>query len=148
MAEGGSASPALSLSRADGWVLLLTDGGMMATILIVEDQEDMRKLYQAILEPMGHDVLIASQGVEGLHGLKKHPDLVLLDLSMPTASGDVVLGFIRSTAELADVRVLVISAHPDAESIAEKLEADAFLQKPASVKEIMETVNRLLESPG
>ena len=66
----------------------------MAHILIVEDQEEVRNLFKLMLEREGHYIEVATQGVEGLHGLKAHPDLVILDINMPVASGDVVLGFI------------------------------------------------------
>jgi CheY-like chemotaxis protein len=117
----------------------------MAAVLIIEDQMDLRNLFKMVVEQMGHTVSAVQNGVEGLHGLKAHPDLVILDLSMPVASGDVVLGFIRSTPELARTRVMIISAHPNAESVARDLGADLCLPKPVSVHQIMDGVNSLLE---
>ena len=117
----------------------------MARVLVVEDNQPMREMYKTLLEAMGHAVLLARDGVEGLHGLKSAPpDLVLLDLSMPVASGDVVLGFIRSTPELAATRVVIISALPEAETLARQLEADACLMKPVELDDLRATVNRLL----
>ncbi len=119
----------------------------MAAVLIIEDQQELREIYRLMLAQMGHQVAVAPTGVEGLHQLKNHPDLVILDLSMPMASGDVVLGFIRSTPELAGTRVLVVSAHPNAETLAEQLGADACLRKPVEFQEMAKTVNALLQ-PG
>jgi CheY-like chemotaxis protein len=118
----------------------------MAKVLIIEDQKELRDMYQLMLEQMGHEVATAVDGVQGLHELKASPDLVLLDLSMPTASGDVVLGFIRSTPELEHLRVVVISAHPDADTIAAELGADACLKKPVSLNDITRTVEALIGS--
>jgi len=67
---------------------------------------------------------------------------------MPIASGDVVLGFIRSTPEIARTRVLVISAHPEAHTLARQLEADACLMKPVGMDQVTEMVDRLLAEPA
>lgn len=116
----------------------------MANVLIVEDQEDLLTLFKIMLEQLGHHVEVARHGVEGLHQLKNRPDLVILDLSMPLAAGDVVLGFIRSTPELAATKVLIISAHPNAERLAEELGADACLMKPVDMTSVSGAVNALL----
>jgi len=84
-------------------------------------------------------------GVEALYAVKHyHPDLIILDLMMPMASGDLVLGFIRSTDELKKIPVLVVSAHHDIESLAQQYEADGFLKKPASMEDFRMAVNMLL----
>lgn len=116
----------------------------MAHILIVEDQEEVRNLFKLMLEQKGHHIEIATQGVEGLQQLKAQPDLVILDINMPIASGDLVLGFIRSTPELQNIKVVVVSAYPEAPKIAEQLGADACLMKPIEMDEMHEIVNRLL----
>lgn len=116
----------------------------MANILIVEDQDDIRELFRSMLEHSGHTVEVAQHGLEGMQQLKKHPDLVLLDLSMPMVSGDAVLGFIRSTPEMAQTKVLVVSALPKARLIAEQLNADACLTKPVSFDQLITTINDLL----
>ncbi len=116
----------------------------MANVLVVEDHADMRDIYKTLLERMGHHVEIARDGVEGLNQLRGRPDLVILDLSMPLASGDIVLGFIRSTPELSRVKVVIISALPNAEKLAEQLRADACLAKPVELAEVRRTVERLL----
>lgn len=117
----------------------------MAVILIIEDHQDMREMFKMLLEHMGHQVEVAREGVEGLHQLQRHPDLVLLDLSMPVASGDVVLGYIRSTPDLANTKVLVISALPNADAIAAQLGADACLKKPVDLTDVRRVVNQLLD---
>lgn len=116
----------------------------MANILVIEDQAELRVLYELMLQQVGHTVVTAKDGVDGLHRLKELPDLVILDLSMPVASGDVVLGFMRSTPELEKIPVLIISALPKAEKIAQQLGADACLQKPVNLDTITSTIDRLL----
>jgi DNA-binding response OmpR family regulator len=63
---------------------------------------------------------------------------------MPTASGDLVLGFMRSTDELKDIPVLVVSAHHHVEKLAREYEADSWLRKPVGVEEFRNAVQGLL----
>ncbi len=117
----------------------------MATILIVEDDLELQDLLTRVLTRMGHEVLGSPDGLDALYRLRDvQPDLVILDLMMPVAAGDAVLGWIRSTKKLKDLRVLVVSAHPHAERIATQLEADHFLKKPVDMHTFREAVNALL----
>ncbi len=103
----------------------------MATILIIEDAEELRQMLCTYVSQLHYDVYEASDGLEGIKMAQAvKPDLILLDLMMPVASGDLALGFIRSTKGLEKTPVIVISAHPNASRIAEQLEANAYLKKP------------------
>jgi CheY-like chemotaxis protein len=118
----------------------------MALILLVDDDEEIRRLWEAYLIPMGHEVLHANNGLEALHlAMAKRPELAILDLMMPVASGDLVLGFFRSTEALKKTAVLVVSAHYNVASLAAQYEADGYLQKPVSVLEFRDKVNELLQ---
>ena len=120
-------------------------GGNMATILIVEDDAELQKMLQVLLERQGHTVVGSPNGVDALYQASfVKPDLIILDLMMPWAAGDAVLGFVRSTNELKNTRVLVVSAHPDGASLAKQLEADGFLSKPVDLAHFYDYVNRLL----
>lgn len=116
----------------------------MALILVVEDQMELRQMFAMMLQHLGHEVIEAADGSAGLNQLRLKPDLVILDLSMPVASGDIVLGYIKSTPDLAHTRVVVVSAHPNAEAIARQLGADGFLGKPVSLDQITEAVDAAL----
>jgi DNA-binding response OmpR family regulator len=117
----------------------------MATILIVEDDKEMQDLFQIVLSRRGYEVYLSPNGVDALHQASQFkPDLILLDLMMPWASGDAVLGFIRSTDQLKSTRVLIVSAHPNGEQIAQQLEADGFLAKPVDMRTLASYVDRLL----
>jgi CheY-like chemotaxis protein len=115
------------------------------TILLVEDDAELRKLWELYLTPLGYEVTHAVNGLEALYQAKfQPPDMVVLDLMMPMASGDLVLGFMRSTDELKDIPVLVVSAHPNVEKLAIHYEADAWLRKPVGVEEFRNAVQKLL----
>jgi len=117
----------------------------MATILIVEDDQELQTLMQLVLKRLGHEVYSSLNGVDALYQTSHYkPDLVILDLMMPWASGDAVLGFIRSTENLKKTRVLVISAHPNGAELAHQLDADGFLAKPVDMDMFTRSVARLL----
>ncbi len=118
----------------------------MARVLVVEDAEDIRLLMGDLLEVMGHTVTQAIDGLEAVRSaLSDMPDLIILDLMMPTASGDSALRFIRGTPKLAKIPILIVSAHPDVRHIATSLGADAWLAKPVEVGSLRTTINELLK---
>lgn len=118
----------------------------MAVVLIVEDDPELRKLWEIFLKQMGHEVHQAVDGLEALYQARFYnPDLIVLDLMMPTASGDLVLGFVRSTAQLKKTPVLVVSAVHNIANLAEQYEADGFLKKPFGMEEFRKAVQAMLE---
>jgi CheY-like chemotaxis protein len=117
----------------------------MAHVLVVEDADDIRLLLVDLLDVMGHTVTEVTDGLSAVRvALSKNPDLVILDLMMPTASGDSALQFIRGTPELVDLPVLVLSAHVDVQAIATRHGADAWMSKPVEIKALREKINELL----
>lgn len=118
----------------------------MTTILIVEDDEDTQDMLAFLLTREGYEVHRSPNGVDALYRASAFkPDLIVLDLMMPYAAGDAVLGFIRSTQELKGTPVLVVSAHPKGAELATQLEADGFIAKPVDVRTFAQHVARLLE---
>jgi CheY-like chemotaxis protein len=121
----------------------------MAKILLVDDEPDMLDVWMLFLRHSGHDVMKATDGLEALDIAHTFfPDLIILDLMMPTASGDMVLGIVRSTPTLVDTKVLVVSAHPNGAQLADDLGADGFLAKPVHLDQFQGEVKRMLENTG
>jgi DNA-binding response OmpR family regulator len=117
----------------------------MATILLVEDDTELVKMLQLGLKRLGHEIISSANGLDAMvQATYTKPDLIILDLMMPWASGDAVLGFVRSTEALKATRVLVMSAHPNGARIAEQLQADCFLAKPVDLGILRENIERLL----
>jgi threonine synthase len=81
-------------------------------IAIIEDDPDARRLLRRVLQARGeYQIFEASGGREGLEIVQQHhPDLVLLDLMMPGVDGFEVMETIRSDKDLADTRIIVITA--------------------------------------
>src|SRR5258706_15557380 len=118
----------------------------MAIILVAEDHADARLLMRDILEGMGHDVVEAGDGLEGVKlALTESPDLIILDLMMPTASGDSALRFMRGTPGLETIPILVVSAHPDIARIATENGATGWVAKPVRIDELTHKIEALLE---
>ncbi len=122
---------------------------MSSVILLVEDDDELRHLWELYLRPLGVDVHHAQDGLQALYQAQAHlPDLVVLDLMMPTASGDLVLGFLRSTDSLKNIPVLIVSAHQNIAALAQQYDADGYLQKPVSMDEFREAVLRMINPQG
>jgi two-component system alkaline phosphatase synthesis response regulator PhoP len=121
----------------------------MSGILLVDDDEEMRRLWEIALTPMQLPIYHAENGVEALYQARQYqPDLVILDLMMPMASGDLVLGFLRSTDELKKTYVLVVSAHHNIAALAQQYEADGYLAKPVMLDDLRSAVRQLLGQPA
>ena len=87
---------------------------MPKTVLIVEDYEDTRELIKFMLEVLGLDVLEAADGQQAVDCTKtKHPDLILMDISMPVMDGIVATRIIRTLVDAggANVPIVCLTAH-------------------------------------
>jgi CheY-like chemotaxis protein len=110
-------------------------------ILVIEDDSDQRAVMVEALARDGHNVEDASDGVEGLQCAREHrPDLILLDLMMPTMDGWAFLEEQRRDPRLADIPVVLVSGCPEEEC--EDLEADAYLRKAYDLDEVLDFVAR------
>jgi DNA-binding response OmpR family regulator len=117
----------------------------MASLLVIEDDAGLANLMALALEKRGHQVYIAANGVEALYQVNAYrPELIVLDLMMPLASGEAVLEHIRQRPDLRETRVLIVSALPTAYQLAEQLGADGVLQKPVDMAVFLAQVEELL----
>jgi len=115
------------------------------TILIVDDDTDIRELIQIALEEWGYQVVSAADGNAGVAlALTDRPDLVILDMMMPRVSGFAVLQRLRQQHRL-DVPVIMLSGieSDHQRDYAELLGADLFLKKPIRPLELLQSVRRL-----
>ena len=108
----------------------------MAKILIVEDNEMNMRLFSDLLKTKGHDVTECLEGTEALKLTKSiKPDLILMAIQMPKISGLAVTAQIRETPEIANSRIVAISAFAmkgDEEKIL-AAGCDAYISKPISI---------------
>jgi chemosensory pili system protein ChpA (sensor histidine kinase/response regulator) len=121
----------------------------MRTVLLVEDTNEQRNLVAFFLELNGYQVVVASDGIEGLaEARKSRPDLIMLDLGMPKMDGFQMMAELRADAALKDIPIVVISAwaSPKHRERAEAAGADAFITKPFELSDILAAVQKFLPS--
>jgi two-component system KDP operon response regulator KdpE len=115
-----------------------------ATILVIDDEVQMRRLLRRILEEQGHKVLAVDTGVEGLaHAGTDRPDVIVLDLGLPDMDGVEVLKELRSRSS---VPILILSVRDAEETIVKALDggADDYLTKPFRTGELLARIRALL----
>jgi DNA-binding response OmpR family regulator len=119
-------------------------------VLIAEDEEAILASLEFVVRGAGHEARCARDGEEALAALAEwRPDLVLLDVMLPRASGLEVCAAIRADPRLAATRVLMLSARGASGDVARGLAAgaDGYVVKPFSTRELAERV-RMLLGPG
>ena len=120
----------------------------MATILLVEDDNNLREIYEARLAAEGYTIVAAQNGEEALVLAKqKRPDLIISDVMMPRISGYEMLDILRNTDELRDTKVIMLTALGQAEDKdrAGKLGADKYLVKSqVTLEDIVNSAKALL----
>jgi DNA-binding NtrC family response regulator len=122
----------------------------MARILVIDDQESIRRVVRRALEGDGHEVMDASDGEMGMRVLERHgADVVITDIFMPGQDGIVTLREIRK--KFPSLKVIVISGGDstgmlDLRKDAELLGAMKSLPKPFTTHEIVDLVRSVLES--
>ena len=97
------------------------------------------------------ELIEASDGEQALEAIIQHqPDLVILDVMMPTLSGWELCKYIRGKAELEHIKVLMLTAigRTVNEMTSPLYGADAHMDKPFDIQEVLETVRTLLDSPA
>ena len=120
--------------------------GARATILVVDDEEIIRTLFKETLEELGHTVMVAETGSEGLELVKQRDfDLVFLDLKMPGMVGDELFGRIKAIKP--GLPVTIITGYPDSGMMARALAQGPFgvMNKPFTESDIVAAVNTFLQ---
>jgi CheY-like chemotaxis protein len=115
-----------------------------ATILVCDDDPSLRELVRAVLGER-YRFVEAADGIEALQlAGELRPDLIVLDVMLPGLSGIEVLEAIRTDPELAELKVVVITAWSHAELEAQLAGADRFVAKPFDPDELSGAVEELL----
>jgi len=123
----------------------------MSLVLIIEDNEKNMKLARDILQAKGYQTVEAETGEEGVKLAKERkPDLVLMDIQLPGINGIEAFKQIRADTKTKSIPVIALTASvtPTDRSQITAAGFDAFISKPISLKEFVETVKRLIEGGG
>ena len=117
-------------------------------VLVVDDEADLRESLASALEQAGFEVLIAKDGPSGLLlALKKHPDVILLDILLPRMQGNVILDRLRADnwGKQAKVIVLSNSDRNDHKELALRHGAlDYLIKSEQSLSDIIRSVKKAL----
>ena len=135
-----------SVSQTEGGEAVedLAEGNGKKTILLVDDNHNMRKLLRYQFQRRGHKVLEAASGSEALEMVHRtHVDLITLDLMMPTMSGYDLLGMLTDDPMTKDTPILIISVVEDKEK-GILLGASDYLIKPFREGELVQKIQALL----
>jgi DNA-binding response OmpR family regulator len=119
-------------------------------ILVVDDEDDIRKLVRRLLTDRGHTVIEADRGLIALRLVKEEmPDLILLDAMLPEVHGFDIARRIKGSAKYGAIPILMMSAVYRGWRIAEDLKAnygiEDYIEKPFRIAEMLSKVTRLLE---
>jgi CheY-like chemotaxis protein len=121
---------------------------MASKVLLVEDDNNLREIYQARLQAEGYDIVSAKDGEEALVIAKQEqPDLIISDVMMPRVSGFEMLDILRNTEGLKDPKVIMLTAlgQADDKNRAEELGADRYLVKSqVTLEDIVKAAQDLL----
>lgn len=123
----------------------------MATVLVVEDDPDLRYLYAAALTRHGHTVTSTPETIPALLELTNRAiDVIVLDLALPDLPGTRLLEFMRDDPRLRLIPVLVISGQHTAEERVRALGAAEFITKPVRMSALVAVIDRLAQNlpPG
>lgn len=115
-------------------------------ILIVDDDEDMRIVIRATLEPLTHNIYEAGNAIEALKTARtERPDLVILDIMMPGVDGYEICYLIKTAPELQHTRVIILSVRQQEIdiSIGRGALADAYLVKPFDSEALLAAIEKL-----
>ncbi len=120
---------------------------MSLKILVADDEPNIVISIEYLMKREGYTVLVARDGQEALDMIARdRPDLVLLDVMMPKKSGFEVCQAVRASEELQATKILMLTAKGRDTDLAKGLAlgADAYMTKPFSTRELVQTVAEML----
>jgi CheY-like chemotaxis protein len=121
----------------------------MKTILLVDDDPQVREVFGLVLRRNGYYVIEAHSGVSGIEMARQHsPDLILSDILMPDGDGATLLRNIRRDPELQSTQVVLMTGSPDMVSPRKEMEEwpDDFLLKPVGLQTLLSCVRARVRS--
>ncbi len=119
----------------------------MKRLLIVDDDKNLRLLYQDEFSEAGYEVILAEDGKEAIEKLEYvNPDAVIMDIRMPKMDGIEALG--RMVRKAKDIPIILHTAYKSYKDNFMTWGAEAFVLKSSSLDELKKTVSTVLEKAG
>lgn len=123
---------------------------MNRRILVVEDNEDNRRIFNDLLSNAGYEVIEAVTGDEGLKMAETHrPDLIVMDIQLPGLDGYQVTRRIKDNPSLCQIPIVVVTSYALSGDDVQAKEAgcDAYLAKPVSPRKLLSKIREYVSSP-
>jgi two-component system cell cycle response regulator DivK len=120
---------------------------MSKLILVIEDQEDNRRIMRDLFTSAGYEVIEALTGEDGVTSAESHrPDLILMDIQLPGIDGYEATRRIKSNPELSQIPIIVVTSYALSGDDARAFEAgcDDYVAKPFSPRELLAKVRKYL----
>ncbi|MFO0683973.1 MAG: response regulator [Sandaracinus sp.] len=119
-------------------------------ILVVDDEDDIRRMLRRVLVERGYQVVEASRGTEALQAVREHaPDLILLDAMLPEIHGFDICRRIKGSQKYGHIPIIMVSAvyrgWRFAEDLRQSFGVAAFLEKPFKITDVLAATERALE---
>jgi DNA-binding response OmpR family regulator len=121
--------------------------GQGACVLLVEDEEQLRRVMKDLLQREGYTVAEARDGIQALDAVDRHaPDVIILDLNLPGLDGYGVLAQLRSRPATKEIPVMVLTAKGDEDNEVRVFElgADDFVTKPFRARSLTARLEAVL----
>jgi DNA-binding response OmpR family regulator len=121
--------------------------GRGACVLLVEDEEQLRRVMKDLLQREGYTVAEARDGIQALDEVDRHaPDVIILDLNLPGLDGYGVLAQLRSRPATREIPVMVLTAKGDEDNEVRVFElgADDFVTKPFRARSLTARIEAVL----
>jgi two-component system cell cycle response regulator DivK len=120
---------------------------MSTLILVVEDQEDNRRIMRDLLTSAGYEVIEAVTGEEGVEAAETHrPDLILMDIQLPGLDGYEATRQIKANPDLEHIPIIVVTSYALSGDDVKAFEAgcNAYVSKPFSPRELLAKIGEYL----
>jgi twitching motility two-component system response regulator PilH len=119
-------------------------------VLLVEDDRSLRRYLEILLNRAGYKVVSAVDGIEAKQVVLENNDIdiVITDAMMPNLNGYELCRFLKSTPQVSHLPVILLSALEQKDAPFETGQVDAFLCKPVSNDDLIETLDTLLSRPS
>ena len=120
-------------------------------MLVVDDYADAREMYSEYLQFSGFDVMQAANGMEALErAVADHPDIILMDLSLPVMDGWEATRRLKADDRTANIPVVALTGHALAGISEGALRAgcDAFVTKPCLPEDLVREIRKVLDAPS
>ena len=120
---------------------------MTKRILVVEDQEDNRRIVRDLLTSVGFELIEATTGEEGVRQAhQQRPDLILMDIQMPVMDGYEATRQIKAIPELRETPIVVVTSYAMSgdEAKARAAGADAYIAKPFSPRDLLAVIKKFV----